>query len=89
MDWEEELYTLPQIAQILGVSRSRVYKLVREGKLPAFRLGRQWVVSWSALEASLAAPKERPPLPPPPRPRKRRRRRSVSVHPGMGKRRKE
>ncbi len=34
--------TVPEVAEILRVPRLHVYRLVREGKLPAVRVGR-WV----------------------------------------------
>jgi len=37
------------VAEILGTTRPRVYQLIRDGLLPAVRLGRQVRVSESAL----------------------------------------
>lgn len=37
----EESYTTEQIAQILKVSKLTVYDLIKKGKLPAYRVGRQ------------------------------------------------
>ncbi len=36
----EELLTVPEVAAILRISTQAVYRLIREGRLPAVRLGR-------------------------------------------------
>ncbi|MGG0719783.1 helix-turn-helix transcriptional regulator [Robertmurraya massiliosenegalensis] len=46
----EESYTTEQIAQILKVSKLTVYDLIKKGKLPAYRVGRQMRVDASDLE---------------------------------------
>jgi excisionase family DNA binding protein len=33
------MLTVAQVCKVLAVSKQMVYKLVREGKLPAFRIG--------------------------------------------------
>jgi excisionase family DNA binding protein len=38
-------YTVPEAAKALGVSRSRVYKLLREGQLQCRREGWQYLIS--------------------------------------------
>lgn len=45
--------TLPQVADELGVSQSQVYALVRNGTLPAMKVGGrgQWRVERTRLEA--------------------------------------
>jgi excisionase family DNA binding protein len=42
-----------EAGQVLGVSRSYAYELVRQGQLPCMRLGRRIVVPVRALEALL------------------------------------
>jgi excisionase family DNA binding protein len=41
---ERELISVPDACRILGVHRNTLYKLIREGELPAFRLvkGGRW-----------------------------------------------
>lgn len=41
---ERELISVPEACQFLGVHRNTLYKLIREGELPAFRLvrGGRW-----------------------------------------------
>ena len=38
----EKLLTLQQIAQRLQISETTLYKLVRNGKIPAIKVGNQW-----------------------------------------------
>jgi excisionase family DNA binding protein len=42
--------TVPQAAEVLGISRALAYELVARGELPALRLGRRVVVPRRALE---------------------------------------
>ena len=46
-----ETLTLKEVARELGRSLEQVRRYVREGKLPARKLGMQWFVSRRALEA--------------------------------------
>jgi excisionase family DNA binding protein len=39
-----ETYTVPEIAARLGIGRCMAYDLVRQGVIPAKRLGRRWIV---------------------------------------------
>lgn len=48
---EEKLLTLPEVAELLGVSRVAVYGAVKAGKLPARRVGKLWVVRESDVRA--------------------------------------
>lgn len=43
------LLTVKSVSEVLGVSEARVYDLIREGILPACRLGRQVRVSEDVL----------------------------------------
>ena len=45
-----KLLTAKQAAEILGVHHSRVRVLIREGRLPAQKLGREWIIMESDLE---------------------------------------
>jgi excisionase family DNA binding protein len=47
--------TVEEAAQVLGVGRTVAYRLVREGRIPAIRLGAKWFVPKAALEAFLAS----------------------------------
>lgn len=41
--------TVPQAAEILGLSRQRVHALVKSGAIPATMVGRDWLISMDAL----------------------------------------
>ena len=45
------LLRVPRVAEILDLTPARIYELVREGVLPAVRLGRQVRIDPEALEA--------------------------------------
>lgn len=45
------LLRVPEVARLLGVSRTRAYVLVQRGELPAIRIGQSVRVSRRALEA--------------------------------------
>lgn len=40
-------------AQILGISRGLAYQGVRDGSIPAIRVGKRWLVPRAALDALL------------------------------------
>lgn len=46
--------TVNEAAVYLGISRNTAYQAVREGTIPAIRLGRRIVIPVHALEALLA-----------------------------------
>jgi len=44
---------VPEAAEMLGLSRNFVYKLVREGKLPSIRFGKRILIPRAALDKML------------------------------------
>lgn len=40
-----EIYTVAQVARMLSISVGTAYQLLRDGVIPARRLGRRWVIS--------------------------------------------
>ncbi len=48
-------FTVPEAAELLGISRALPYELVGRQELPALRLGRRLVIPRRALEALLDA----------------------------------
>lgn len=42
---EEKFITIPQLAQLLGVSRITVYNRVKKGQIPATRVGRSYIIN--------------------------------------------
>ena len=43
-------YTVPEAAELLGISRSSAYECVKRGELPAIVLGRRIVITRAALD---------------------------------------
>jgi excisionase family DNA binding protein len=41
---EKDIMTISQVAEYLQISDMTTYKLVQEGKIPAFKVGRHWRV---------------------------------------------
>jgi excisionase family DNA binding protein len=57
----EPLHTLPEAAEILNVSMSQIYALVRSGELPGMQVGGrlQWRVDPADLDAYIKEAKAR------------------------------
>ena len=49
-DIEKSVLTVPEAAELLGVTQQRVRFLIRRRKLPGWKLGRDWIVSRNAVE---------------------------------------
>ncbi len=45
-----EVYTLEEIENLLLVTRRTLYNWIKDGKLKAFKVGKQWRVTKEALE---------------------------------------
>ena len=41
---DKEILTVSQVAEYLQLSEMTTYKLVQEGRIPAFKIGRHWRV---------------------------------------------
>jgi excisionase family DNA binding protein len=41
---EEKYVTIPELAELLGVSRIAIYKRVKKGQIPAVKIGRTYVI---------------------------------------------
>ena len=52
-DMTETIYTIPEVAKYLKLSRSKVYYLVQQGKLPHVRIGKNVRISERDLQAWL------------------------------------
>jgi len=39
---EKEIMTISQVAKYLQISEITTYRLIQEGKIPAFKVGRGW-----------------------------------------------
>ena len=51
---DDELLTLPEIAEMTGMANPTVRVWVNQGRLPATKVGRQWMVRRVDLEKMLA-----------------------------------
>lgn len=51
---EGELLRPEQVGQILGVGRTKLYSMVRQGELPVVRIGRLVRIPRAALDAWIA-----------------------------------
>ena len=49
-----KVFTLDEVADILKVSRRTLYTYVKEGKLPAVKMGKYWRVSQESLQAFIS-----------------------------------
>lgn len=47
---EKLTYNAQEVAEVLGVSKSHVYQLLKENRLPVLKLGRRKVIPITALE---------------------------------------
>jgi excisionase family DNA binding protein len=39
---QDEILTLPEVAQLLKIAGKTVYSMAQKGQLPAFKVGGQW-----------------------------------------------
>ncbi|MDQ7773874.1 MAG: helix-turn-helix domain-containing protein [Elusimicrobiales bacterium] len=51
-----DMLSIPEAAAILGVSRIAVFKRVKSGSIPAFRVGRSWAIARADLRAASPRP---------------------------------
>ena len=50
---DRNTFTVPEAAEILGISRWLAYESVKKGELPAIRIGRRCLISRRTLEKML------------------------------------
>lgn len=53
LDKSIEVYTLEEVADIVHVTRRTIYTWVKDGKIKAFKVGRQWRVKREELDKLL------------------------------------
>ena len=51
--YDKAVYTVPQVAKILGINRNLAYELARRGTLPSIRLGKRLVCPKKAIDRLL------------------------------------
>ena len=49
----EPVYTVPQVAEYLQMSKTKIYQLVRKGQIPCIRIGKSVRIKESDLVAWL------------------------------------
>ena len=54
MSLERQTYTVPEVAQILGIGRNTAYESCRAGEIPTVRVGTRVLVPRAAIEAMLS-----------------------------------
>ena len=50
---KEKYITIPQLAELLGVSRIAVYNRVKKGEIPATKIGRTYVITDKTIASIL------------------------------------
>ena len=55
---EEKILTIEELQTILRIGKNQAYKLVTEKKIRAFRTGRCWKITESALKEYIAKSEE-------------------------------
>jgi excisionase family DNA binding protein len=58
----ERVLTINEVAQILRMHPTTIYRLVKRGELPGFKIGGAWRISKASLDSFLSA--EVPPVQP-------------------------
>lgn len=59
-DKPSSVFTIDELAAYLRVPKSTLYKLVREGKVPAQKVGRHWRFRKEAIDVWLAETDAKP-----------------------------
>jgi|APGre2960657373_1045057.scaffolds.fasta_scaffold347166_2 excisionase family DNA binding protein len=53
MEFNSDTLTVPEVAQVLRVSRQTIYNMIRTGKLPHFRVGTKVRFNRTDIEAMM------------------------------------
>jgi excisionase family DNA binding protein len=51
----DKILTVPEIAKFFGISKKTVYIWCKDGNLPAFKIGQEWMLRQSDLQKMIAA----------------------------------
>jgi excisionase family DNA binding protein len=51
---EHEILTIKELCYVLHVHQATIYKMVRQGKIPSFRIGSEWRFRRDAIERWMA-----------------------------------
>jgi excisionase family DNA binding protein len=63
MATQEDIFTIKELSEHLRVHPTTIYRLLRQGRLPGFRVGSNWRFNRSAIEQWEAAQAAGPPPP--------------------------
>jgi len=61
----EQLLTVAQVANYLNVNEFTIYRMVADGRLPAFKVGNQWrfkkrlIEKWLRANANVRSPRKK------------------------------
>jgi excisionase family DNA binding protein len=47
---QDKYLTVAQLSEYLNIHRTTIYRMLREGRLPGFRIGSDWRFSLKAIE---------------------------------------
>jgi excisionase family DNA binding protein len=51
---QSDMVTVEDVATRLGIGRNQAYEAVQQGKIPALRFGRRWLIPRAAFDRMLA-----------------------------------
>lgn len=54
-DGRKETLTVPEVAEMLGVTKPGVYKWLKDGVIPGYKLGSTWFILRDELKEALEA----------------------------------
>lgn len=60
LNLESEILTVEEVARYLRMSKLTVYRLLQEGKIPSFKVGKQWRLKKQDLHTYLEQQKHQP-----------------------------
>jgi excisionase family DNA binding protein len=60
---EEEIFTIKELSEHLRVHPTTIYRLLRQGRLPGFRVGSNWRFNRAAIEQWERLQSSAPPTP--------------------------
>jgi excisionase family DNA binding protein len=56
-----QIMTLAEVSKYIGMHKMSVYRYIKKGTIPGFKVGGQWRVSKAALDAHFEATTVKPP----------------------------
>jgi excisionase family DNA binding protein len=60
MATDDELLTVKKASKLLQIHESKVFRMIREGKIPSFRVGGTWRLRKDLLVLWMAEQRQRP-----------------------------